>query len=109
MRRNRFFLILFFLWSTSSLGQLGGFIDDDMELGSDIFADFSEDITEKEMAEDERFYRYSRFFSFSVGIGGTFYDGNRGAAYTNQNMFFDAIKDFTKAISLNNINKNYHF
>ena len=58
-----------------SYAQLGGFVDDDIELGGDIFSDFSEDITEKEMAEDERFYRYGRFFSFEVGFGGTFFDG----------------------------------
>jgi len=76
-------ILLLILIGQSSYAQLGGFVDDDIELGGDIFSDFSEDITEKEMAEDERFYRYGRFFSFEVGFGGTFFDGNRGAAYTN--------------------------
>ena len=35
------------------------------------------------MARDERVFRYSRFFSFQMGMGTTFYDGNRGAAYLN--------------------------
>ena len=74
------FLSILFAFSTSGFSQI---MDEDLELGSDIFSDFSEDITEKEMSEDERFYRYGRFFSFQIGFGGTFYDGNRGAAYTN--------------------------
>ena len=78
-------LIIIFIIQLKSLAmaQSGDFMDDDIELGSDIFSDFSEDITQKEMAEDERFYRYGRFFSFEVGFGGTFFDGNRGAAYKN--------------------------
>ena len=36
------------------------------------------------MTEDERFYRYGRFFSFALGLGLTSYDGNRGSAYINQ-------------------------
>src|SRR5690606_21857801 len=33
--------------------------------------------------EDERFYRYGRFFSFQLGLGLTDFDGNRGDAYVN--------------------------
>ena len=76
-------LSLLFLINSPVMAQMGDFMDDDIELGSDIFSDFSEDITQKEMAEDERFYRYGRFFSFEIGFGGTFFDGNRGAAYKN--------------------------
>ena len=80
---KKLILSLLFLINSPVMAQMGDFMDDDIELGSDIFSDFSEDITQKEMAEDERFYRYGRFFSFEIGFGGTFFDGNRGAAYKN--------------------------
>ena len=65
---KKLFLTLLFLINSPVMAQMGDFMDDDIELGSDIFSDFSEDITQKEMAEDERFYRYGRFFSFEKGI-----------------------------------------
>ena len=55
--------------------------DDDLEIDGDIFSDFSDDIVGMEMAEDERYYRFGRFFSFELGIGQTTYDGNRGSVY----------------------------
>jgi hypothetical protein len=54
---------------------------DDLNIGGDIFSDFNEDIESTKIAEDERFYRYGRFFSFQLGIGLTTFDGNRGTAY----------------------------
>ena len=60
-----------------------GLSNQDLDIGSDIFSDFNEDISGAEMAEDERFYRYGRFFSFALGFGMTSFDGNRGAAYIN--------------------------
>jgi hypothetical protein len=57
--------------------------EDDLNVGGDIFSDFNEDIESAQMAEDERFYRYGRFFSFQIGIGLTTFDGNRGLAYNN--------------------------
>lgn len=60
-----------------------GFVDDDLNIGGDIFNDFNEDLESTQIMEDERFYRYGRFFSFQVGIGVTSFDGNRGAAYEN--------------------------
>lgn len=61
-----------------------GFNDDDLNIGGDIFNDFNEDLESAQIMEDERFYRYGRFFSFQVGIGVTSFDGNRGAAYENE-------------------------
>lgn len=57
--------------------------EDDLNIGGDIFSDFNEDIESTQMAEDERFYRYGRFFTFQLGIGLTTFDGNRGIAYNN--------------------------
>jgi hypothetical protein len=57
--------------------------EDDLNIGGDIFNDFNEDIESAQMTEDERFYRYGRFFSFQLGIGLTTFDGNRGVAYDN--------------------------
>ena len=48
-------IILLFIFSQLALAQVGGFVDDDIELGGDIFSDFSEDITEKEMARTRGF------------------------------------------------------
>lgn len=56
---------------------------DDLNIGGDIFSDFNEDVESAKIAEDERFYRYGRFFSFQLGIGLTTFDGNRGTAYDN--------------------------
>ncbi|MBI2520976.1 MAG: hypothetical protein HYV97_11180 [Bdellovibrio sp.] len=83
------FLLLGFLLIHCPLGhtQSGGLTndiqDDDLDGGSDIFSDFNEDILGAHMAEDERFYRYGRFFSFALALGLTSFDGNRGAAYEN--------------------------
>lgn len=57
--------------------------DDDLSVGGDIFTDFSDDLEATQVMEDERFYRYGRFFTFDVGVGHTTYDGNRGSAYEN--------------------------
>ena len=57
--------------------------DDDLQIGGDIFNDFNEDLESAQMMEDERFYRYGRFFSVQLAIGLTTFDGNRGTAYEN--------------------------
>ncbi len=57
--------------------------DDDLGSGQDIFSDFNEDLENNQVMEDERFYRYGRFFSFQVGVGMTAFNGNRGTAYDN--------------------------
>ncbi len=56
-------------------------MEDDSTLGGDIFSDFNEDLEASTVLEDERYYRYGRFFSVNLGTGLTTYTGNRGAAY----------------------------
>lgn len=55
--------------------------DDDLEVGGDIFSNFNEDLEASQVLEDERFYRYGRFFSVNIGLGLTRFTGNRGSAY----------------------------
>ncbi len=59
-------------------------MDEDLSIGGDIFSDFNEDLEASQIFEDERFYRYGRFFSLNMGIGQTMYTGNRGKAYDNE-------------------------
>lgn len=83
----RLTLWLFLLLPLQSYAQFGaedGVSDDDFSMGGDIFSDFNEELIDNQMAEDERFYRNGRFFSFSLGVGLTSFDGNRGAAYNNE-------------------------
>ncbi len=92
--KRSFFLkalcLLFFVFSTSLFAQspTNGFPDDDLEVGGDIFQDFNEDLEATDIAEDERFYKYSRFYSVSLGLGITDFTGNRGTAFTNNNPSF---------------------
>lgn len=58
-------------------------MDGDLNVGGDIFSDFNEDLEASQVMEDERFYRYSRFFAVNIGIGATTFSGNRGLAYTD--------------------------
>lgn len=78
--------------------------DDDLNVGGDIFSDFNEDVESAKLVEDERFYRYGRFFSFNVSLGLTTFDGNRGIAYENQppsyGISFTFFKDFQTALAL---------
>jgi hypothetical protein len=78
--------------------------DDDLSVGGDIFTDFSEDVENARVAEDERFYRYGRFFSFNASLGLTTFDGNRGIAYENSppsfGLSFSFFKDFQTALAL---------
>lgn len=78
--------------------------DDDLNVGGDIFTDFNEDVESAKMAEDERFYRYGRFFSFNLSLGLTTFDGNRGLAYKNlpptYGVSFTFFKDFQSAFGL---------
>jgi hypothetical protein len=78
--------------------------DDDLNIGGDIFTDFSEDIENAKVVEDERFYRFGRFFCFNVSLGLTTFDGNRGLAYTNLpptfGLSFTFFKDFQTALAL---------
>lgn len=76
------FLVFCFL-SSNSFAQFAikGFDDDDINVGGDIFKDFDEDLEATQVMEDERFYRYGRFFTVNVGLGLTTFTGNRGLAY----------------------------
>ena len=58
-------------------------VDDDLNVGGDIFTDFNEDVEASQVLEDERYYRHGRFFVFQIGLGVTSFDGNRGIAYDN--------------------------
>lgn len=79
-------------------------IDDDLTPGQDIFSDFNEDLESAQVLEDERFYRYGRFFSVNLGGGFTFFSGNRGRAYEENHPSFhlstNYFLDFQKAIAL---------
>ncbi|HXH29583.1 MAG TPA: hypothetical protein VNJ01_02110 [Bacteriovoracaceae bacterium] len=79
-------------------------IEDDMTMGSDIFSDFNEDLESAQVLEDERFYRYGRFFSVNLGGGFTTFTGNRGKAYEDNNPTFhlsvNYFLDFQKSITL---------
>ncbi len=82
-----FFLLIFMcpqtLWAQiTEDGQLT-VTEDDLNLGGDIFNDFNEDLENTQIMDDERFYRYGRFFTFNVSLGITDYSGNRGIAYEN--------------------------
>jgi hypothetical protein len=78
--------------------------DDDLNIGGDIFTDFNEDVENTKIVEDERFYRYGRFFSFNASLGLTTFDGNRGLAYENHppsfGISFTFFKDFLTALNL---------
>lgn len=78
--------------------------DDDLNVGGDIFTDFNEDVESAKLVEDERFYRYGRFFSFNLSLGLTTFDGNRGLAYENlpptYGLSFTFFKDFQSAYGL---------
>lgn len=95
--QNHFILIasaMLVLSSPLAYAQFGGESafsqeDDEFEVGGDIFSDFSEDVEQSHIMEDERFYRYGRFFSFQLGLGTTTFTGNRGLAYEDQDPSFN--------------------
>ena len=43
--------------------------EDDLNISGDIFSDFNEDIESSKIFEDERFYRYGRFYSLAMSMG----------------------------------------
>ncbi len=94
MKRSRlapFFLALMLL-PGHALGQADAspddMMDDDLAIEGDIFNDFNEDLEASQVLEDERFYRYGRFFQANVGLGLTTFTGNRGKAYTDNHPTF---------------------
>tara|TARA_R110002072_G_scaffold64203_4_gene159577 strand:- start:16773 stop:17540 length:768 start_codon:yes stop_codon:yes gene_type:complete len=78
-------LLITFFFSSMLMAQAPGMDlnEDDLNIGGDIFNDFNEDLDSTQMMEDERFFRYGRFFSFQISLGMTTFDGNRGTAYEN--------------------------
>mgnify|MGYP006189210495 CR=1 FL=1 len=79
-------------------------LEDDFTPGSDIFTDFNEDLESAQVLEDERFYRYGRFFSVNLGGGFTTFTGNRGKFYEDNHPTFhlsvNYFLDFQRAITL---------
>lgn len=98
---------LFFVFSTNTFAQYvipDLEYQDDFTVGGDIFSDFNEDLEASQVMEDERFYRYGRFFGVNLGIGYTTFTGNRGRAYTNNPPAFHIsyiyFFDFLSALNL---------
>lgn len=91
------------LWAQSS-DQILEELEDETTLGGDIFSDFNEDLESSQVLEDERFYRYGRFFSVNLGGGFTTFTGNRGRAYDDNpptfHLSLNYFLDFQKAIAL---------
>lgn len=86
-----FFIIFVFVFLTNSPlkaqtypADLIDIDNDDLQIGGDIFSDYNEDLEAVQVVEDERYFRYGRFFSFGIGVGNTTFTGNRGAAYVNE-------------------------
>jgi hypothetical protein len=96
-------LMPLYVWSQSN-EQINREMDDDLETGADIFSDFNEDLESGQVLEDERFYRYGRFFSVNVGVGFTTFTGNRGAAFKDNPPTFhlstNFFLDFQQAIQV---------
>ena len=84
--------ILFLLLSLPAWGQGAGAMfqgeDNEISVGGDIFQDFNEDLEAAQVMEDERFYRYSRFYGINLGLGTTTFTDNRGLAYTDNHPSF---------------------
>lgn len=107
--KNLLVLLLSFLISFQCYAQAGvndGFSaeEEDLNIGGDIFSDFNEDIESNQVMEDERFFRYGRFFTFSFSLGLTTFTGNRGIVYENQNPSYglqlSVFRDFQTAVSM---------
>ena len=103
-------LLLLFLLLTPTLSwaqspeQINQELEDEFTAGSDIFSDFNEDLEASQVLEDERFYRYGRFFSVNLGGGFTTFTGNRGNAYDDNHPTFhlstNYFMDFQQAIMI---------
>ncbi len=107
MLKNLVLLILFLLplaAMAQGLEQISEEMDDDVSGSSDIFSDFNEDLEASQVLEDERFYRYGRFFSVNLGGGFTTFTGNRGNAYDDNHPTFhlstNYFMDFQQAIQI---------
>jgi hypothetical protein len=99
------FLLFSFEGFAQSSEQVSQELEDDTGVqGADIFSDFNEDLESSQVLEDERFYRYGRFFSVNLGGGLTTFTGNRGQAYEDNHPTFhlsvNYFLDFQNAILL---------
>ncbi len=102
------FIIGFASFSKSTIAQTSdqamSEIEDETQLGGDIFSDFNEDLESAQVLEDERFYRYGRFFSVNLGAGITTFTGNRGRAYDDNPPTFHLstqyFMDFQRSITI---------
>lgn len=90
MKLRHLWLVLLLLLPIGSFAQEGNddLMEDDLSIDGDIFNDFNEDLEATQVLEDERFYRYGRFFQSMIGLGMTTFTGNRGAAYTDNHPTF---------------------
>jgi hypothetical protein len=82
----KIFLLILLIFTTPTWAQNNTTdfdMSEDLNVGGDIFSDFNEDLEASQVMEDERFYRYSRFFALNLGLGLTTFTGNRGLAYTD--------------------------
>ncbi len=103
---HRFLCLLLLAFSlgaqAQSTEQVMQEVEDDLTPGADIFSDFNEDLESAQVLEDERFYRYARFFSVNLGGGFTTFTGNRGTAYDDNHPTFhlsmNYFLDFQSAI-----------
>lgn len=80
---------LLFSMNGYTQGAAAAFEDEELNVGGDIFQDFNEDLEATQVMEDERFYRYSRFFSLMMGLGLTTFNDNRGLAYEDNHPSFN--------------------
>lgn len=83
--------LLTFSYSSGTFAQVGAQIfgdEEDLNVGGDIFRDFNEDLEAQQVQEDERFYRYARFFGVNFGLGITTFTDNRGLAYEDDHPSF---------------------
>lgn len=109
------FIALFFHSAYAQSGPTDIFSgdDDDLNIGGDIFNDFSEDIEDAQVVEDQRFFRYGRFFAFNLSLGLTTFDGVRGEAYEAEpptyGIGFTFFKDFQSAFNLGVEYSKHHF
>lgn len=109
-----FSLITFHLFAQSA-SEFENMDDDDLKVGQDIFTDFNEEIENNQVMEDERFFRYGRFFTFQMGLNLTEFTGNRGLAYERDgfgyaialNYFMDFQTSFGLGVAYSKHNMNF--
>ena len=108
-----FFTLSLFALSLGAQDLLMEDMDDDLDIGGDIFTDFNEELEMTQIQEDERFWRYGRFFSLYLGLGLTSFDGNRGLLYREAppgySFGFYYFRDFQSAFGMGLQYTQHHF